>query len=190
MKDSSGKFDNGKAYVENFAKEGFDAAVRVGTVTAPRAVVRKLRSIAWVTVAAPSYLARQGTPRTPDELASHNCLVFITEAGTQKPWEFRGPAPERGLIPWRPRGNLSTDHGEALIEACAAGVGVFQAHDYAVADALASGQLLEVLGDFRAPGPSISLVYAPGRSSSAKVRAFSDAIAALVDATEPRPPQR
>jgi DNA-binding transcriptional LysR family regulator len=64
------------------------------------------------------------------------------------------------------------DHGEALVEAAISGLGLFQAHDYVVADALVQGRLVEVLADFRSPGPPISLLLAPGRRTSPKVRAF------------------
>jgi DNA-binding transcriptional LysR family regulator len=57
---------------------------------------------------------------------------------------------------------------------------VFQAHDYSIVKPLAAGQLVEVLADFSAPGPPISLLVAPGKRVSPKVRAFAEFIVGAV----------
>jgi LysR family transcriptional regulator for bpeEF and oprC len=158
--------------VVSLAEEDVDAVVRVGTLPDSRLSARKLRDVRWVTVAAPAYLAQRGIPRTPDELASHDCLKFVLPNGTVQEWQFGALGAELGAI--TSQGSLFCDHGEGLIEAACAGLGVFQAHDYAVAEPLAAGRLLEVLPDFSSPGPPVSLLVAPGRRVSVKVRAFVD----------------
>src|SRR4051812_11032083 len=77
--------------VVSLADENVDAVVRVGSLSDSRASARKLRDVRWVTVAAPTYLARHGIPRTPDELALHNCLKFVLPNGTVQEWEFAAP---------------------------------------------------------------------------------------------------
>jgi DNA-binding transcriptional LysR family regulator len=67
-----------------------------------------------------------------------------------------------------------------LIDAAQRGLGLFQAHDYAVAEQLARGELVEVLRDYAAPGPSISLLYAQGRRGSRRVRVFVDFVCELL----------
>ncbi|HKO51232.1 MAG TPA: LysR family transcriptional regulator [Polyangiaceae bacterium] len=156
--------------VLSLADENVDAVVRVGALPDGRLSARKLRDVSWVTVAAPSYLARRGTPRTPAELALHNCLKFVLPGGTVQEWVFGTRGLELGAI--TTRGSLFCDHGEALIEAACAGLGVFQAHDYSVREPLAAGRLVEVLPDFTTPGPPISLLVASGRRASPKIRAF------------------
>lgn len=162
----------------SLADENVDAAVRVGRLPDSQLSVRKLRDVRWVTVAAPTYLAQRGVPRTPQDLASHNCLKFVLPSGTVQQWQFGTPGAELGgsTTP----GSLSCDHGEGLIEAACAGLGLFQAHDYSVARPLATGRLVEVLADFSAPGPPISLLMAPGRRVSPKVRAFVEFIVDVV----------
>jgi DNA-binding transcriptional LysR family regulator len=154
----------------SLADENVDAVVRVGTLPDSRLSTRKLRDVRWVTVAAPTYLTQRGIPRTPGELASHNCLKFVLPNGTVQEWEFEAPGAQPSVT--TTHGSLFCDHGEGLIEAACAGLGVFQAHDYAVAKSLAAGRLVEVLADFRSAGPSISLLVAPGRRASPKIRAF------------------
>src|SRR6478735_1878530 len=160
--------------VLSLADENVDAVLRVGKVSNSRLSARKLRDVRWVTVAAPMYLAQRGVPRTPEELTSHHCLKFVLPNGTVQEWEFGERGNERRALPTP--GSLFCDHGEGLIEAACAGLGVFQAHDYAVARPLAAGQLLEVLSDFSVAGPPIWLLMAPGRRSSPKVRAFVEFI--------------
>jgi LysR family transcriptional regulator, regulator for bpeEF and oprC len=154
----------------NLADENVDAGVRVGLIADSRLLVRKLRDIRWVTVAAPAYLARRGLPRTPAELATHNCLKFLLPNGTVREWEFAPAAGAASVAP--PHGSLLCDNGDGLIAAAESGLGIFQAHDYSVSDALAAGRLVEILGDFEAPGPPVALVLPPGKRTSPKIRAF------------------
>jgi len=159
-------------YVD-LARERVDAAVRIGKLRPSRAAVRKLRALRWVTAGSPAYLARRGTPATPRDLARHDCLRFELATGTLRAWEFLG-----GRVPTG--GRLVADNGEALVEAAIAGAGLVQAHDYMVAAAVARGQLVEVLARHAAPGPAVSLLLAPGRRGSPKVRAFADLVIGLL----------
>ena len=158
--------------VLSLADENVDAAVRVGALEDSRLSVRKLGEVRWLTVAAPAYLAQRGVPRTPGELAAHNCLKFVLPNGTAQEWQFAAAGAEPAIV--KTDGSLFCDHGEALIDAACTGIGVFQAHDYAVAGALAAGRLVEVLADYSTPGPPISLLVAPGKRRSPKVRAFAE----------------
>src|SRR6478609_6766506 len=105
--------------VLNLADENVDAVVRVGTLPDSRLSARKLRDVRWVTVAAPAYLEQRGIPRTPAELALHNCLKFVLPNGTVQEWEFGAGS---AAVPTP--GSLFCDHGEGLIEAACAGLGV------------------------------------------------------------------
>ncbi|HZH02292.1 MAG TPA: LysR family transcriptional regulator [Myxococcaceae bacterium] len=159
--------------------EGVDAAVRIGEPLEPGLVTRRLGTVRWVTVASPSYLARQGTPRTPADLRDHNCLKFLLQKGTLAPWEFTDAKGTR-VEGASSSGNLTSDHGEGLVEAALGGLGLVQAHDYFVADRVGRGELVEVLKPFAAPGPPISLILAPKKRSAPKVRAFADFVVGLL----------
>jgi len=148
------------------ADENIDVAIRIGEVADSRLVRTALRSPRIVTAAAPSYLARRGTPARPDALAEHAALAFVNPAGRPRPFVF---AQHRPVMP---RGSITTDHGDSLVAAAVAGAGVVQAFDFMLAPALAAGQLIEILAEHAAPGPPMSALCAPGRSSSPKIRAF------------------
>lgn len=149
------------------SSEDVDVALRVGPPE-DGLVARRLRETRWVTVAAPSYLARSPALRRPEELASHNCLRFITPRGSVRAWCFREhPALEVG-------GALALDQGELLIEAALSGMGICQVLDFMVIAPLREGRLVEVLGEHSMPGPSLHALFLPERRIVPKVRAFVD----------------
>jgi DNA-binding transcriptional LysR family regulator len=169
------------------ADENIDVAVRIGDVEASRDIVRRLGTTELATIAAPRYLARHGRPSAPDELAQHNCLRFLSSKGLAHPWSFAGPD---GVSPRRVSGNFTADHGEALLAALAQGLGIGQAPRVMVADELARGELVEVLSEYAAPGPPISILSAHGRHRLPKVREFAEIVAATCEPLLERPPRK
>src|SRR3569623_198678 len=162
-------------YVD-LASENIDAVVRIG---APRSTGHKrhrLPAIRWATVASPAYLAARGTPRTPDELARHNCLHFVLPNGTTQAWQFAG---RRGVARIATAGNLASDHPGGLLQAALAGRGLVQVHAYTAASALADGRLVEVLADAAPPALPMAVLYPAGRERSANIRAFVEEMVEL-----------
>jgi LysR family transcriptional regulator, regulator for bpeEF and oprC len=162
------------------SEENVDAAVRIGPKPDSRLVMRKLAQVRWKTVAAPGYLARRGTPSHPSQLGSHACLRFVLPHGVLMPWHFHGLDTRAQSINLSLGSSLCSDHGDALIDAAIAGHGIFQAHDYAVREALEHGELIELLPAFEARGPDIGLVFAPGKRRMPKVRAFAELVTQLL----------
>lgn len=156
--------------------ESYDVAVRMGDLADSTLVSRLLRRTRWVTVAAPSYVARAGEPKTPDDLDAHNCLRFVAPNGKPAGWTFEGGKRARAFAP---KGNLLINHGSYLLDAAAAGMGVCQVLDFMVTERLEAGELVEVLATASAKGPDIRAVATAARATSANVRAF---IAFLVEA--------
>lgn len=162
--------------IARLAEESYDVAIRMGALADSDLVARKLRATRWVTVAAPSYLARHGTPRAPAELAAHDCLRFVGPSGKPRDWVFTDG--DRAA-PRAVHGSLLIDHGAYLLAAAEAGHGVCQVLDFMVTGALATGALVELLAGASAAGPPIHAVTTPARAATASVRA---ALAYLVDA--------
>jgi LysR family transcriptional regulator for bpeEF and oprC len=158
--------------------EGVDVALRVGEPTDKSLVGRRLRASRWVTVAAPGYLARAGTPEHPADLARHNCLSFVGPNGKPRPWSFVDATTGRPAT-MRVAGNLAIDQGDYLLEAGLAGQGLCQVLDFMVGEHVRAGRLVEVLGPHAAEGPAIFAISPPERRRSANVRAF---VASMVDA--------
>jgi LysR family transcriptional regulator, regulator for bpeEF and oprC len=153
------------------AEENVDVAVRIGDLDDSSMVSRRLCTTRWVTVATPQYLARRPPPRTPDDLPAHDCLLYLMPRGTPRHWPFADPDGQTRVV--KVRGPLVVDHGEMLLEAALASMGICQVLPFMVHDLLAEGRLVEVLREHAAPGPPISALALAGRRTP-RVRAFLD----------------
>lgn len=160
--------------VVDLAEEGIDCAIRSGRLADDRLVARELkRSIMWA-VASPDYLARQGHPRHPAELASHALLSFAEWRGRHD-WRFtRAGETEHVAL----RGSLVIDNGEALLGAALAGAGVVAQPDALLERAVDSGALIRLLPDWELPSRAMHIVRLPDARPSAKLRSFVDFVIA------------
>lgn len=129
----------------NPLEDGFDIAIGARPESYGQVQDHPLCPIRRRLCAASAYLARRGAPATPAELIDHDCLVFST-VGTH--WTFQGP---QGQVDVDVRAKLKTNDGAALREAARDGLGVALLADYLVAPDLASGELQEVLPEYRPP---------------------------------------
>jgi DNA-binding transcriptional LysR family regulator len=152
----------------DFAAEGYEFAIRMGSIRTAGFVARKLGEFSLGVFASPSYLARRGTPRSPEQLGNHSCLGFVMPTtGKILPWSF-----EPGPRSWVPRARVRVSEDVlGVITLARAGVGLIQVYDYLVEDELERGQLVEVLRDHRGASRPFSIVYPsePKRSPAARV---------------------
>lgn len=152
--------------------EGVDCAVRVGPLADSSLVARRVGEMAQVNCAAPAYIARFGMPRTPADLAGHVAVnYFSTRAGRDLPWEWIERGETRRI---KMRSLMSVSSSDAYLAGCLAGLGLVQVPRHGVDALLASGELVEVLPDYRPAPLPVSVVYARNRQLSARVRAFVD----------------
>ena len=168
--------------VVDLAAENVDLAIRIGELSDSTLIARKLGSIRWLTVASPAYLAEHGVPHRPLDLTRHACLRFVLPSGRVKDWSFRV---DGELVAISPTGAFTADHGDALVGAALAGVGIVQAQDLMLGDHLATGRLVEILAEYEAPGPTIHALSSPARKLLPKIRAFLELVADAI-AAEPR----
>ena len=163
--------------------EGIDCAIRVAKLADSSLVARRLGATRLVTLAAPEYLARHPAPRTPEDLAHHNCIGFrLAHLGGPAPWLYRR-AGEKILL--EPKGNLVCDTGEAHLAAALAGVGIIQTLSVVTMGLVGAGRLVTLLEDWSSAGPPMSLVYAPGKPVPAKIRAFADFVVSVCPPVAP-----
>lgn len=149
--------------------ERFDAAIRIGTLRDPSLVARRVAPAQSLLVASPAYLARHGQPATPADLMAHECLLYTGRADPD--WRFRAG---KRWIAIRPAGRLRSDNGETLVAWAVAGLGIAKVPTFLLAEALESGALLPILGDYPAPEYGIHVVRAPGPNVPSKVRVLID----------------
>ena len=158
----------------DLVEEGFDVAVRIGSIGSQNLVGRKVGVTSLVCCAAPAYLARHGEPHTPEDLAQHQCLSY----------EY---SPQRNLWPFRDRqgrerdvriaGPVHANSGRFLEALAAEGVGICYEPDFIVGPEVKAGRLKVLLRTFAPPPSSIYVAYPSRRHLSAKVRVFADFLA-------------
>jgi DNA-binding transcriptional LysR family regulator len=153
---------------------GVDVAVRFGPLDGASLIARKLLETRVVTCAAPAYLERHGTPRTPQDLIHHETLLFRDpQTGRPFGWAF-----SRGgkTIDVDVRGRMTTDDPSAAVEACAAGYGLFQSLALGLDPWLRRGELVRVLSDWSEELYPLYAYHPSRHLPPAKVRAFLDFI--------------
>jgi DNA-binding transcriptional LysR family regulator len=158
----------------DLVEEGFDLAIRIGGTGGQNLVARKLGETRPVLCASPSYLAKHGTPATPEALARHNCLTY--EYALRDTWTLFDRSGREHTV--RVEGNLHSNNGDLLTAAAAAGVGILLEPDFIADPDLKRGSLVRLLESYKAPAASIYAVYASRRHLPAKVRMFVDFLAA------------
>jgi DNA-binding transcriptional LysR family regulator len=158
----------------NLVAEGFDVAVRIGALTDSTLVARKIGFTRAVACASPAYIAERGEPRTPEELASHDCLIYSYLANANV-WRFTSR--ERREIPVAVAGTLRVNNGIVLAEAALAGRGVLVTPSFYVAPMLRDGRLRRLLPEYRLPELGIYAVYPQKEHVPPKVRVFIDFLA-------------
>ncbi|HEV3010064.1 MAG TPA: LysR substrate-binding domain-containing protein, partial [Burkholderiales bacterium] len=156
----------------NVIEEGFDLAIRIADLADSSLAARKLAPNRRVVCASPAYLARHGAPRTPEDLARHNCLA--TDFAMS--WDFRGPDGKPGSV--RVTGRYACDNWEVLREWALAGLGVALKSTWDVRRLLEDGSLVSLLPGYTfATDVAIYAVYPHRRHLPAKTRAFIEFLA-------------
>ncbi|HDX8863222.1 TPA: LysR family transcriptional regulator [Klebsiella michiganensis] len=151
----------------DLVEEGFDAAIRIGSVQDSRLIARTIKHLRFVTVASPEYLNSHGIPKEPAELVQHNCLaVKAQKTGRSTKW-FYSIAGEQQAFDIK--GNLVVDTADVLLEAALSGMGVVQIMDFAVGKYLENGKLVELLQEYSEASIPLSLIYAKSRHRSPKI---------------------
>ena len=159
--------------------ERADVAIRVGPLRVSQLLARKLGQSRMALVAAPAYLARRGTPQTPDDLSDHNCIGF-NFARHRDEWPF---AVGDGRLFLPARGDVVVGDGESARRLVLAGQGIARLSRYHIGRDVARGRLVTLLEAYN-PGDieEVHVVYVGhGGRLPARVRAFIDFLLASID---------
>lgn len=154
-------------------ERGFDAGIRFGaSVDEDMVGIRLTPDVRWCVFGAPSYFARRGRPRSIDDLASHECLMyrFPTSRALHR-WELmRG----RRVVAADVRGRLVTDDSHALMAMAMQGMGLVYSADLVALPEVSAGRLEAVLGQHGRRTPGFYLYFPKRMQSQTKLRAFID----------------
>ena len=153
--------------------ERFDVVIRVGRLADSDLIAFRLGTVRRIIAASRNYLEAHGEPQTPQELASHNCLLLEGFPG-QALWPMRNGDRRYDI---RVSGAVKSDNADTLLDMAVAGAGLIRLGDFLGADALANGKLVPVLTDYHFDDPQpISALILPGRQAIPRIRAFVDFI--------------
>lgn len=155
--------------------ERFDLGVRSGSQVAKDMIaVRLSADYRRLVVGSPAYFERHPPPRTPQDLARHNCITLrLSTKGSIYPWELRRGKEEFQL---RAEGQLTFNNSRQILRAAIDGCGLAFTPEPLARPWVESGALVSVLPDWQPVSPGFHLYYTSRRQPS---RAFSLVLDAL-----------
>jgi DNA-binding transcriptional LysR family regulator len=157
----------------NLVDEGFDVAVRIGTLLDSSLIARKLTTVRFVTVASPEYLTKRAAPRRPDDITNHNIILDLNLPDTSV-WVF-GKGSKRTEV--RLNSQLRFSNPYICVAATRAGLGITRVPAFAAAEDLRNGRLTALLRQHEPDPATIYAVYPHARHLASKVRVFVDFLA-------------
>jgi len=153
--------------------EGFDCAIRVGTLQDSNLIARRVGPLYGKYVASPAYIKAHGSPETPEELVTHQALMQGMET-----WQVMDGDK---ILTIRPQGRFKADNGAALVVAAAAGLGIAALPDGLTQGYINSGALVTVMKNHPPPPAGIYVVRPPGQHPSRKVRVLTEMLIECFD---------
>lgn len=158
--------------------EGFDCAIRVGTLQDSNLIARRVGPLFGKFVASPDYVRTHGSPETPQELLTHQALMQGTES-----WQLLDG---KKVVTIHPQGRFKADSGLALAVAAVAGLGVAALPDYLIDGHIASGALVTVMKRYPPPPAGIYVIRPPGQHPARKVRVLTELLVECLE-QDPNP---
>ncbi|MBV1870298.1 MAG: LysR family transcriptional regulator [Gammaproteobacteria bacterium] len=153
----------------NLVEEGIDVALRVGKQEDSSLIERLLMPCGLHACASPEYLEKHGKPEHPNELETHNCLIY-SQRPNPDTWLF---SDDQGIdTRIKVNGNLRSNMAKILMDAAQNGNGIFIGPTFMIASALKEGRLEAVLDRYTPMTTGLYVVYPKSKLVSAKVRSF------------------
>ena len=159
-------------------EDSFDVCIRFGAPPDTRVIARHIAANRRLLCASPSYLAKHGIPKVPNDLTRHNCIGIRQGEQAYGVWRLssgRGRITSTEAV--KVRGNLTTNDGEIAVNWALDGHGILMRAEWDVERYLRNGRLVHVLPQYRTPDADIHAVYPQRHQLAARVRAFVDFVA-------------
>ena len=166
------------SYGMHLVSGGYDLAVLSFKMDDASYIARPIGQLSQVLVASPTYLARRGVPKSPNDLVRHNCLDPNGNAYSN--WELTG-RDEKTTV--RVSGTLRTNGTLIIRRAALEGLGIAILREYLVTDDLKAGSLVRVLDDYQMDKRTVYLVYQKNLYQPLRVKIFMDYLTARMDET-------
>ena len=160
---------------------GFDLAIRAGVLPDSALIARKLAPCRHVIAASPEYIAREGTPKTVDDLKDHNCLLY-SYSSDAKEWTL---SDNRKTLSVQVSGNYLVNNSEALLEGVRAGMGIGRLPTFIAGPDLKAKRLVNLFESYQIPDKTLYAVFPEREYLPAKVRVFVDFLTEQFGGEEP-----
>jgi len=159
--------------------DSFDICIRFGAPPDARVIAKYIAPNRRLLCASPTYLARHGTPKVPNDLTRHNCIGIRQGEEAYGVWRLTsGRGKNASTQAVKTRGTLTTNDGEIAVNWALDGHGVVMRAEWDIARYLKNGRLVQVLPQFHTPDADIHAVYPQRHQLAARVRTFVDFVAA------------
>ncbi|CAG9177058.1 LysR family transcriptional regulator [Cupriavidus pinatubonensis] len=169
----------------DLVREGVDCVLRAGVLQDSSLIGRQIALLEQVTVASPAYLERHGLPNTLDDLKHHYAVNYVSSA-TRRPSALYFHVGEE-TVDLQLTSKISVTGADLYTGAAISGLGLVQVPRYRIEKELADGRLRIVLPDSPPPRMPVSVLYPQNRQLSARVRVFSQWLAARFAGPASRP---
>ncbi|MBO9687139.1 MAG: LysR family transcriptional regulator [Mitsuaria chitosanitabida] len=154
-------------------EDAFDVCIRFGPPPDARVIAKRIAPNRRLLCASPAYLAANGTPRTPAELAAHRCIGIRQGEEAYGLWRLSARRGRKTVTESvKTRGALTTNDGEIAVNWALDGHGILMRAEWDIARYLASGRLVAVLPEWATPDADIYAVYPQRSQGTARVRLF------------------
>lgn len=159
-------------------EDSFDVCIRFGAPPDTRVIARHIAPNRRLLCATPSYLAKHGMPKVPNDLMKHNCIGIRQGEEAYGLWRLsRGQGKSASVQAVKTRGNLTTNDGEIAVSWALDGHGILMRAEWDIARHMANGRLVQVLPQYFTPDADVYAVYPQRHQTAARVRAFVDFVA-------------
>jgi DNA-binding transcriptional LysR family regulator len=158
---------------QDLIADGADVAIRLGELNDSAFGARRLETLQRMVVASPTYLKARGTPKTPADLASHDCIFGPGNFGRDS-WSFSRNGSETSIDV---RGRIHTNSGPGVFASVMAGLGIALASTVMFKTELKAGALVPLLRGYKLAPVEVHAVFPGGPRPSLKVRALVDFLA-------------
>lgn len=155
----------------------YDLIIRIGKLPDSSVIAQRLATVKLICCASPDYLAKHGTPQTPNELAQFNCLEY-DQINRKDRWVFKQGKTEYEIYP---RGQFKVNNGDMLLTAVLEHHGIALLPDFIAEEALAKGQITPILTDYEVDELNVYALYASRNFLPAKIKRLIEFLKSELD---------
>lgn len=139
-------------------RQSYDVRINWGEEREQNKVAQVIGTMSLILIGSPDYLARYGTPLTPEDLTQHQCIAVAPPGGSRYHWRFakrnvRKHSTKAEHVEFMPKGNFMVmDELDAVVDAALVGLGLTVVSADLVLEHLRNGSLIRLLPNYEISG--------------------------------------